>query len=64
MSIEEPSCGEEIQPSSAMIDQPPAQQMIKAPLSAPTTITITTAKSKENFYAKPGVSRCWHRSNE
>ena len=67
MSINEPSGGEGIQPSPTMVNQPPAQQMIKALVSAPTNAGI---KSKENSYAKPGVGKCYkcgepgHKFNE
>jgi len=49
MSIEEPSGDERSQLSFTMVDQPLAQQMIKALVSAPTITTIAAIKSKENF---------------
>ena len=52
-----------------MFDQSPAQQTVKAHVSAPATITAAT-RSKENPYTKPGIDKCYrcgepeHKSNE
>ena len=66
MSIDKPSSDEEIQPSPTMVDQPPTQQTIKAPVSA---LTTAAAKGRENPYTNPGVGMCYrcgepeHKSN-
>jgi len=59
MLLEDPLGGEGIQPSSTTVGQPPTQQTVKAPVSAPTTTTTAAVKSKENPYTKPGVDKCY-----
>jgi len=62
--------GIQFQSSFTMVDRPSARQPINNSAPAPSTTTATTAKSKEDPYAKPGVGKCYRcgelgqRSNE
>ena len=42
-----------------MVDQPPTQQTVKAPVSTLATITTAVAKSKKNPYTKPSIGKCY-----